>query len=64
MKEYNKDLTDAILNYKVVAINITNDKNSEINSKVKKIFVINLMEDIVKRNYIITLFTKYKLTSF
>jgi len=61
MKEYNKDLSAAILNYKVVVVNVTNDNNSVINSKVKKIFVISLIEDIVKRNYIITIFKKYKI---
>jgi GR25 family glycosyltransferase involved in LPS biosynthesis len=61
MNQNNKELFNAILNYKTVLINVVNDKNSEINKKVKKIFVINLLEDTLKRNYIITLMKKYKL---
>ena len=55
----NNQLIDAIKNYKVININILNDNESIINKNVKKIFVINLLEDTVKRNYIITLMKKY-----
>jgi GR25 family glycosyltransferase involved in LPS biosynthesis len=54
-------IIDTIKNYKVKTINILNDSNSEINKKVKKIFVINLLEDNFKRNYIIALMKKYNL---
>lgn len=55
-------LIDAIKNYKVKVINIINDnQNQNINDKIKKIFVINLTEDDVKRNYIITLMKKYNI---
>jgi glycosyl transferase family 25 len=69
-------LMNAIKNYKVKIINITNmanntetnqvDKvetkdNEKINSKIKKIYVINLLDDEIKRNYIVTLMRKYKI---
>ena len=65
-------LIDAIKNYKVKIINITN-KNTEtneeaneetvkkINKKIKKIYVINLLEDEIKRNYMIVLMQKYNI---
>jgi GR25 family glycosyltransferase involved in LPS biosynthesis len=61
MSKINDKLLNAIKNYKVIAINIINDTNSEINKKVNKIFVINLLEDNLKRNYIICLMKKYKI---
>ena len=54
-------LINIIKNYNVKRINITNDKNSILNKKVKKVFVINLLEDILKRNYIVTLMSKLKI---
>jgi len=55
-------LINAIKNYKVKVINIINDnQNQTINDKIKKIFVINLIEDDIKRNYIITLMKKYNI---
>jgi glycosyl transferase family 25 len=66
-------IIDAVKNYKVKVINITNDDNANINSetdeyvreklneKIKKIYVINLLDDEIKRNYIITLMNKYKI---
>jgi GR25 family glycosyltransferase involved in LPS biosynthesis len=80
-------IIDAIKNYKVKVINITNDEfliksqkvnedtttedtteeesNEEtgprINERVKKIYVINLIDDELKRNYIITLMKKLKI---
>jgi len=59
----NKSLIDSIKNYKVRIINIVNDKNEdiELNKIVKNIFVINLIDNIVKRNYITVLMEKYKI---
>jgi len=57
----NLSLVNAIKNYKVKIINIINDSNSELNKIVKRIFVINIKEDIYKRNYIIVLMQKYKI---
>jgi len=67
-------IINAIKNYKVKVVNITNDKFQEsnedelnrlnhprINQKVKKIYVINLIDDEIKRNYIITLMKKIKI---
>jgi len=55
-------LIDAIKKYKVKVINVVNDSQSKnINEKIKKIFVINMVEDDVKRNYIITLMKKYNI---
>ena len=48
-----------INNYKVKVINIENNIESEINKRVDRIYVINLLEDIHKRNYIITIMKKY-----
>jgi GR25 family glycosyltransferase involved in LPS biosynthesis len=57
-----KHITNMIMkvlkNYKVKNINIVNDVNSFINKRVKKIYVINLLEDVYKRNYIITIMKK------
>lgn len=53
---------NAILrNYKVKIINIKNQEPSIINTYVQRIYVINLVEDSLKRNYIITLFQKLKI---
>lgn len=57
----NNNLIDAIKNYKVKLINVINNEDSEINKRVKKIYVINLETDVKKRNYIICLLKKYKL---
>ena len=54
-------LINIIKNYNVKLINITNDKNSILNKKVKKVFVINLLEDVLKRNYIVTIMNKLKI---
>lgn len=55
---------NAILqNYKVKIVNIKNDGTpSIVNSYVDRIYVINLKEDFIKRNYIITLFQKLKIS--
>jgi GR25 family glycosyltransferase involved in LPS biosynthesis len=53
---------NAILqNYKVKIVNIKNEEPSIVNSHVDRIYVINLLEDTLKRNYIITLFQKLKI---
>jgi len=49
----------ALKNYKAKIINIINDKNCELNKRVKQVYIINLVEDVRKRNYIITLMKKY-----
>ena len=54
-------LVKIIDNYNVKLINIMNTRNSLLNERVKKIFVINLLEDTSKRNYIITLMSKLQL---
>jgi len=44
------------------SINVTNDKKEQkINDKIKKIYVINMIDDEIKRNYIVTLMKKYKI---
>lgn len=55
----NNNLINAVKNYNVKIINITNNVDSLINKNVKQIYVINLIEDEYKRNYIITLMKKY-----
>lgn len=53
---------NAILqNYKVKIVNIKNEEPSIVNSYVDRIYVINLVEDWLKRNYIITLLQKLKI---
>jgi GR25 family glycosyltransferase involved in LPS biosynthesis len=60
-------LVDFIKEYKHLNISIKNSNDldkiskSKINEKVSKIYVINLFEDIRKRNYINVLFKKYKI---
>jgi GR25 family glycosyltransferase involved in LPS biosynthesis len=50
-----------IKNYKVNLIDVVNSKHSELNNRVNKIYVINLFEDITKRNYIKLLMKKYNI---
>jgi GR25 family glycosyltransferase involved in LPS biosynthesis len=57
--ESKKKCIQMIKNYKVKIINILNNTESEINKRVDKIYVINLSEDVIKRNYIITIMKKY-----
>lgn len=57
----NKQLSEIIENYKVQIVDIINDLESKINQKISKIFVINLIYDFEKRNYIITLLRKFKI---
>jgi len=56
-----KNILDEIKNYNVKVVDIINSSNSELNNKIQKIYVINLNEDVVKRNYIYTLMKKYKI---
>jgi GR25 family glycosyltransferase involved in LPS biosynthesis len=57
-----KALIESIKEYKFMNIKIINDpKNIGINEFLKKIYIINLFEDIQKRNYINILFKKYKI---
>jgi len=53
--------TNLFSDYNVKIIHIVNDTNSEINIKIKRIYVINMIKDVVKRNYIITLMKKYNI---
>lgn len=58
----NLDLLNYIKDYKFMKLNIINKKeNSKFNETIKQIYVINLFEDICKRNYITILFKKYKI---
>lgn len=57
----NKELLNYLKEYKVKLIPIVNDPSSKLNEKVKQIYVINMLEDIRKRNYIYILFKKYKI---
>ena len=58
----NTNLLNYLKNYKFYNLHIINDKTqSGINASVKKIYVINLVEDIRKRNYIYILFKKYNI---
>jgi GR25 family glycosyltransferase involved in LPS biosynthesis len=61
MGKLNKHLIKIIEKYKVKVIDIINNKNSVINKKISKIFVINLIHDTEKRNYIITLLSKFNI---
>jgi GR25 family glycosyltransferase involved in LPS biosynthesis len=54
-------LMNIIENYNVKTITINNTKNHLLNNKIHSIFVINLLEDCIKRNYIITLMNKLKI---
>jgi GR25 family glycosyltransferase involved in LPS biosynthesis len=47
--------------YNVQLISIKNTSNSPINERIDQIYVINLKSDVIKRNYIITLFKKYEI---
>ena len=56
-----QQILEVLQKYKVKNISITNNENSEINKRVNKIYIINLLEDTYKRNYIITLMKKYDI---
>jgi GR25 family glycosyltransferase involved in LPS biosynthesis len=54
-------LKKILFNYNVKLININYHKNTIINEKIQRIFVINLLEDRIKRNYIITVMKKLNI---
>lgn len=55
-----KDLLIDILKlYKVKLVHIENVPTSDLNERVKKIYIINMIQDVRKRNYIIVLMKKY-----
>ena len=59
------DINKIIQNYKVKIINIdnnsSNSNNSEINNIINKIYVINLLENEIRRNYILVLMKKLNI---
>jgi len=57
----NLELLNSLKTYKVKNISIINDPKCRLNAIVKQIYVINMNEDIRKRNYIFVLFKKYKI---
>ena len=57
MKKYL--LVDILKLYKVKLIHIKNVATSDLNERVKQIYVINMITDVRKRNYIIILMKKY-----
>jgi GR25 family glycosyltransferase involved in LPS biosynthesis len=55
-----KDLLIDILKlYKVKLVNIKNVATSDLNERVEQIYIINMIQDVRKRNYIIILMKKY-----
>ena len=55
-----KDLLIDILKlYKVKLVHIKNVATSVLNERVEQIYVINMIQDVRKRNYIIILMKKY-----
>lgn len=58
-----KNILNLINCYHVERKNIVNDKNNEhyINSYVNHIYVINLKDDVIRRNYIHILMSKYNI---
>lgn len=57
----NIDLLDELRKYKVKMVYICNDPNSTLNKYVEQIYVINMVQDTRKRNYIHLLFKKYNI---
>lgn len=58
----NNTLLECVDSYRFMNIKITNKKEiSKLNENVKQIYVINLYEDFIKRNYIYELFKKYNI---
>ena len=55
----NNNLIEALKKYSVKIINVVNNPESVINAKIKQIYVINLVEDVYKRNYILMIMKKY-----
>ena len=56
------NIQDIINKYKVKNIHFKNKDDNLINYKIDKIFVINLIDNIIRRNYIICLMKKYKIS--
>jgi GR25 family glycosyltransferase involved in LPS biosynthesis len=56
-----ENLKNILFNYQVKLININNNNNSIINEKIQKIFVINLLEDSLQRNYILIIMKKLNI---
>ena len=52
-------LIDVLKLYKVKLVHIKNVATSDLNERVAQIYVINMMHDVRKRNYIIILMKKY-----
>lgn len=57
----NIDLLNIIKDYKFMKIKVVNNNITKFNEIIKQIYVINLFEDIINRNYIQILFKKYKI---
>jgi GR25 family glycosyltransferase involved in LPS biosynthesis len=55
------DFVKIIQSYKVKIINFSNSIKSEINNIVNKIYVINLQENEIRRNYILVLMKKLNI---
>jgi GR25 family glycosyltransferase involved in LPS biosynthesis len=55
------DFVKIIQSYKVKIINFSNSNKSEINNIVNKIYVINLQENEIRRNYILVLMKKLNI---
>ena len=57
-----KDLLIDILKlYKVKQVDIKNVATSDLNERVGKIYVINMIQDILNRNYIIVLMKRLRI---
>jgi GR25 family glycosyltransferase involved in LPS biosynthesis len=52
-------LIDILKLYKVKLVHIKNVATSDLNERVEHIYVINMIQDVIKRNYIIILMKKY-----
>jgi len=58
------DINQILNNYKVKIINFVNtnlESNTEINNNLEKIYVINLLENEIRRNYIMVLMKKLNI---
>lgn len=57
----NIELLNSLKTYNIRNISIINDEKSQLNAVIKQIYVINMSNDVRKRNYITILFKKYKI---
>lgn len=56
------DIESILSKYKATIYDVINiKKNNFINTRIKKIFVINLADNIIRRNYILVLMKKYNI---